>query len=95
MDLSQNLLEGYYKTLNIKSGAPLEEVKKSYRTQAKFWHPDRFPAVSDKMLKQVEEKLQDINHAYHRLEEYLKSIALVEKLLMNYRKKNPQFDLHH
>jgi len=79
MDLPQSLLDNYYKALNIKSGAPLEEVKKAYRSQAKFWHPDRFPSVSDKMRKQVEEKLQEVNHAYQRLDEYLKSIAPVEE----------------
>ena len=81
MDLPQSLLDNYYKALNIKSGAALEEVKKAYRSQAKFWHPDRFPCVSDKMRKQVEEKLQEVNHAYQRLDEYLKSIAPVEENL--------------
>ena len=78
MKSAQSLLDEYYKILNIKAGAPIQVVKKAYRMQVKFWHPDRFPSMSDKMLQQVGGKLQEINFAYKRLDEHLKSIASVE-----------------
>ncbi len=78
MKSPQSLLDDYYKILNIKAGAPIQVVKKAYRMQVKFWHPDRFPSMSKKMLQQVGGKLQEVNFAYKRLDEHLKSIASVE-----------------
>jgi curved DNA-binding protein CbpA len=39
----------YYRTLGLKPGASLEEVKLAYRKLVKIWHPD---AQADPDLKQ-------------------------------------------
>ena len=62
-----------YEKLNLEPGASLEEVKKSYRSQVKYWHPDRFPSVSPRLQKKAHEKIREINEAYKKIERALKS----------------------
>ena len=34
----------HYTTLGLSSGATLADVKKAFRQQASFWHPDKNPS---------------------------------------------------
>jgi molecular chaperone DnaJ len=49
----------YYNILNIDKGATKEEIKKSYRTLSKKYHPDLNPDN-----KEAEEKFKEISEAY-------------------------------
>ena len=52
--------------LGLEYGASDDEIKDTYRTLAKVWHPDRFE--SDKKLKTTaEEKLKEFNSAFQLL----------------------------
>ncbi len=62
----QHDLHDCYRILDLKPGATLEEVKRSYRELVKVWHPDRFgndPSLQHK----AQEKLKEINYAYDRI----------------------------
>jgi preprotein translocase subunit Sec63 len=59
----------HLKTLGLESGASREEVKKAFRDLSKVWHPDRF-AEDPALQKKAGEKLQAINDAYKRLQDY-------------------------
>ena len=52
----------YYEVLGVPRGASSEEIKKSFRTLARKFHPD---VAKDK--KQAEEKFKEINEAYEVL----------------------------
>ena len=52
----------YYSVLNLKPGADINEVKKSYRRLVIFWHPDRFKEILKK--KEAEKRMKLINRAY-------------------------------
>jgi DnaJ domain len=54
------------RTLDVQSGASLEEIREAYRDQTKIWHPDRF-SNDIRLQKKAEEKLKLINLAYQRL----------------------------
>lgn len=49
----------YYQILEISKDATMEEIKKSYRSLARQFHPDVNPGNKD-----AEEKFKDINEAY-------------------------------
>lgn len=66
-------MDRYFKILDLKTGASLAEVKRAYRSHAKFWHPDRFPSVSRRLQNKAHEKLKEINDAYQRLKRFLES----------------------
>jgi curved DNA-binding protein CbpA len=52
--------------LDLEADATEKQIKASYRTMVKVWHPDRFQ--NDKLLKQAAEvKLRDINVAFDLL----------------------------
>ncbi|VXD25773.1 conserved hypothetical protein [Planktothrix serta PCC 8927] len=63
-------IEKYYKILELKPGASLEEVRQAYRYQALIWHPDRYPQNSP-LQAQAEEKFKQISQAYETLKTYL------------------------
>jgi DnaJ-class molecular chaperone len=52
----------YYKTLNVAKTASQEEIKKSYRSLARKFHPDLNPNN-----KKAEDKFKEINEAYEVL----------------------------
>jgi hypothetical protein len=56
----------WFRILDLCSGASLDEVKRSYRELAKVWHPDRF-AHDPSLLRKSQEKMKQLNHAYHQL----------------------------
>ncbi len=60
-------MEKYFKILQLKPGASLEDVKRAYKTQVKIWHPDRFPLESPRLQKKAHEMFQKITVAYKRI----------------------------
>lgn len=52
-------------TLAIPPNASLFEAKRAYRSLAKVWHPDRFIYQDDHVRRDAEEKMKEINEAYH------------------------------
>ncbi len=58
----------HYSILDVDPTASPEEIKHSYRTLVKVWHPDRHrhdPVV----LAKAQEKLKTINLAYEKIKE--------------------------
>jgi HEPN domain-containing protein len=54
-----------YSVFGLPPGAPLEEFKKSYKTLAKKFHPDRLPPnASPELRRRFEEEMARINTAY-------------------------------
>jgi hypothetical protein len=64
-------MEQFFKILKVTPTASLEEVKRAYREQVKFWHPDRFPAESERLQKLAHRQMHEINQAYWELEKHL------------------------
>ena len=54
-----------YETLAIPPGASQFEAKRAYRRLAKEWHPDRFVYRDDRLRYEAEERMKEINEAYH------------------------------
>ncbi len=52
-------MKNYYEILNLKSTATADEIKKSYRTLAKKYHPDQ-----NEGDKNIAEKFAEVNEAY-------------------------------
>ena len=59
-------LDDCYALLDIRPGAPEEELKRAHRDLAKVWHPDRF-ANDAALRRKAEEKLKAINEAYETI----------------------------
>ena len=62
-DKSSNL-EEYFKILELKSNASIDEVKKAYRKMAMKYHPDKLEGVSDDIKRLAEEKFLKVKEAY-------------------------------
>jgi hypothetical protein len=60
-------MEHYYKILEIRPWATLEDVKRAYKKQVKIWHPDRFPTESPHLQKRAHEMFQKITSAYKKI----------------------------
>lgn len=54
-----------YQILGVSPGASQAKIKNAYRQLVKIWHPDRFTTETDKLV--AEEKIKEINAAYHVL----------------------------
>ena len=59
-------LDRYYKILDLKPGASLEEIKQAYRDRAHAWHTDRFVG-NPRRQSGASANLKDINEAYAKL----------------------------
>jgi DnaJ like chaperone protein len=57
-----------YKILEIDSNATDAEVKKAYRTMAKKYHPDKLSSSDPAMLKGAQEKFQQVQAAYEKIQ---------------------------
>lgn len=53
--------------LGVTPQTPPDQVKKAYRQLVRRWHPDHFQQHSPQAQRQAEDKLKEINGAYHRI----------------------------
>jgi preprotein translocase subunit Sec63 len=67
----------YYRMLELPNGAPLYNVKASYKRLMKKYHPDRFQ--SDEQRATATELVKRLNEAYAYLEKYLEEKEKSEK----------------
>ena len=65
-------LRVHYKTLNLRFGASLEEVKKAYKKIISLYHPDKH-AGNAEARKIATEKTQELNSAYAKLEAWFEA----------------------
>lgn len=77
----------YFKILEIKMNASLEEVKRAYKTQAKKWHPDRFHREDPEIQKKAQERFQKISDAFQKIQEITK-----QRLKDRYSEEQPDQD---
>ena len=56
--------------LGLKTGATLPEIKKSYRSLAKEFHPDKLSGMSDGIINLAKEKFQLIQDSYEYLNKH-------------------------
>ncbi len=58
-----------YKTLDLKTGASIDDVRKAYKDMVRVWHPDRF-AGNLRLRAKATEKLKEINLAYSEIQKF-------------------------
>ena len=61
------MAEDYYKLLGVARSASSDEIQKSYRKQARKFHPDLHADKDEKEKKRVLQKFQQIQQAYETL----------------------------
>lgn len=57
--------EEYYEILGLQSGVDFEQIKKSYRKLSMQYHPDKVGHLGEEFRNVAEEKMKEINSAYH------------------------------
>jgi len=66
---SQKIID-FLSILGLKPGATLPEIKKSYRSLAKEFHPDKLSGMSDGIINLAKEKFQLIQDSYEYLNKH-------------------------
>ena len=69
-DAAAQELERWYRTLELEPGAPLEEIRRAYRTLVKRYHPDRY-ANDPAKYAAANEVVQRVTAAYDGLRAHL------------------------
>jgi tetratricopeptide (TPR) repeat protein len=64
-------IKRYFDILNLHHTASIDELKRTYRTLVRTWHPDHFSNSNSELKQVAEEKLKEINVAYENLKLYL------------------------
>lgn len=59
-----------YRSLDVRPGASLQEVKESYRELVQVWHPDKH-SQNAKLSQRAHRKMVEINLAYERISKSL------------------------
>ena len=49
----------------MSRGASFEEIKKAFRTLSMQYHPDKVAHLGEEFKRVAEEKMKEINGAYH------------------------------
>ena len=70
MSPQQNTAQKDYTVLQLKPGASLDNIKDSYKTLVKIWHPDLFPSDQPKAQEKAHKMFLLINESYNRLIKY-------------------------
>ena len=55
----------YYETLGLQKGTDFEQIKKAYRKLSMKYHPDKVGHLGEEFRNVAEEKMKEINAAYH------------------------------
>ena len=61
-------MKKYFDILKLPQGASWKEIKRAYKSEAKRWHPDRFPSDAPKLQKKAHARFNKIGEAYRFLE---------------------------
>ena len=70
MPPNQNTPHKDYEILQLKPGASLDNIKNSYKTLVKIWHPDLFPSNQPKAQQKAHQMFRLISESYNRLIKY-------------------------
>lgn len=65
--MDEQFIRSYF-ILDLKPGASWDELRDTYRSLVKAWHPDRFQLDNERQL--AEEKTKEITRAYKTLADY-------------------------
>lgn len=60
-----------YKTLGLREGASVDDIKSAYKNLIKRYHPDRVSGLSQSEQTVAYKKAQEINQAYAILEKHM------------------------
>jgi DNA modification methylase len=71
-------ISGYYRMLELPYGAPLYNVKASYKRLMKKYHPDKFQ--SDEQRETATELVKKLNEAYAELVKHLEASGQKESV---------------
>jgi DnaJ like chaperone protein len=57
----------YYRILGLEPGADFDRIKSAYRQLSRQYHPDKVSHLGEEFRQVAEEKMKEINQAYHHL----------------------------
>ncbi len=65
--MPSGLTRDYYGILGVASDAAHESIRRAYLDQARHWHPDAFADQAASVVAEAEQRMRDINEAWHVL----------------------------
>ena len=80
----------YFKILEIKMNASMDEVKRAYKRQARKWHPDRFHQEDQEIQGKAQERFQKISDAFQKIQEISE-----QRLKVKYSEEQPEKGFQH
>jgi len=66
-------LEQAFKTLDLKRGSSVDDIKRTYKDLVNIWHPDRVHDDNPRLKEKATDKIKEINIAYKTLMDYFKN----------------------